>query len=173
MQFSFLIDENMIGSLVSSSTQINYINVDYIILGNTPKSYCSSCQSFPYASASECVSQCPSNTYLINYRDGGSACMICSLLLGLQLNQEKTQCTCINGRVLDSNGYCNLEQTTLTSLNTQTINKDSILNQPSQPISQNTSQTNNEQSSEAIGIINSAGNDTTCSLIPNAYWSGV
>ena len=63
----------------------------YIILDVLPASVCASCPEV-YSYGSQCVQQCPADTYVYRYRDNSLGCRGCSAKLNQVVNQARDGC---------------------------------------------------------------------------------
>lgn len=60
--------------------------------------------SLKYAFMDSCLSGCPSDTYVHQYKDGWFACLKCSVVLNTRINGNRTGCECVGGYEFSGDG---------------------------------------------------------------------
>jgi len=115
--FGFLMDvtNSTILSLSLPQTAAKYdsIGFSYLSVGVQTSTVCSGCGN-NFISDSGCVDSCPASTFPYSYPSGGKACLQCSGLVGLKINDLGTGCSCLPGYTLLTTYQC-IPMTTVPS----------------------------------------------------------
>lgn len=103
LNFASTLDNDFVFGFKQEGSNIDFV-VSGVVFGVSPRFICANNVN-KYAFDSECVSECPSNTFPITYKDGGLGCHRCSTKLNLVYNAIKKQCVCAVGFEM-ANGAC-------------------------------------------------------------------
>ena len=163
--FDFNIDNDMIVSM--SNRLPNFaITMSFVIIGAKTNSTCSNCPGEQYMYYDQCYFGCPAGTFKYYYRSGGIACHKCSLKLKQTLEQFGNGCVCLQGYQM-TNGVCVSAATTVPAI-PSTIPRNPT--SPSDLTNVVTPPKNNPEGTDDPALI--VTDEKTCSLFPNAFWSG-
>ena len=83
-------------STIPATTVYDSLSINYLTVGMQTNTICAKCGN-NFISQNQCVDVCPILTYQFTFPDGGKACLECSLLAGLKINDLANGCNCLPG----------------------------------------------------------------------------